>query len=109
MGRRSIAMGTSRSVVIDSILKTLTKLLVPISPRFNNQYNYNKSNSGEGTSRNMNIDNNPELWNKSDLQLITWLLLFLSVCLDDSTDKKDKCKYCLRSADLLKATFLHSF
>ncbi|KAL5282756.1 BIRC6 family protein [Megaselia abdita] len=90
MGRRSIAMGTCRSVVIDSILKTLTKLLVPISPKFNNQYNYNQSNSGEGTSRNANIENNPELWNKSDLQLITWLLLFLSVCLDDSTDKKDK-------------------
>lgn len=86
-------MGTCRSVVIDSILKTLTKLLVPISPKFNNQYNYNQSNSGEGTSRNVNIDNNPELWNKSDLQLITWLLLFLSVCLDDSADKKDKCKY----------------
>lgn len=93
MGRRSIAMGTCRSVVIDSILKTLTKLLVPMSPKFNNQFAYTKSDSGEGTSQNFDDNKNNELWNKSDLQLITWLLLFLSVCLDDSSDKKDKCKY----------------
>ncbi|KAL9897854.1 dual E2 ubiquitin-conjugating enzyme/E3 ubiquitin-protein ligase BIRC6-like isoform 3-T4 [Glossina fuscipes fuscipes] len=83
LGRRSIAMGTCRSIVIDAILKTLAKLLAPISPHYQEAsevglYPVNNESSSGG------------LWSKSDLQLISWLLLFLSVCLDDSNDRKDK-------------------
>ncbi|XP_054081324.1 baculoviral IAP repeat-containing protein 6 isoform X3 [Zeugodacus cucurbitae] len=87
LGRRSIAMGTCRSIVIDAVLKTLAKLLAPISPRYQ-----------ESQASATRIDDADEsggasaggLWSKSDLQLITWLLLFLSVCLDDSNERKDK-------------------
>lgn len=77
-------MGTCRSIVIDAILKTLAKLLAPISPHYQEAsevglYPVNNESSSGG------------LWSKSDLQLISWLLLFLSVCLDDSNDRKDKC------------------
>uniref|UniRef100_T1GAL7 Uncharacterized protein n=1 Tax=Megaselia scalaris TaxID=36166 RepID=T1GAL7_MEGSC len=48
-------------------LLTLTKLLVPMSPKFNNQFAYTKSDSGEGTSQNFDDNKNNELWNKSDL------------------------------------------
>ncbi|XP_055907013.1 baculoviral IAP repeat-containing protein 6 isoform X1 [Eupeodes corollae] len=81
LGRRSIAMGTCRSIVIDAILKTLAKLLAPISPRY--QANESPLHMDRG-------ENSADLWSKSDLQLVTWLLLFLSVCLDDSVEKKDK-------------------
>ena len=82
LGRRSISMGNCRSIVIDSILKTLAKLLAPISPRYHDSNGAGINSSGvESGSSN--------LCAKSDLQLITWLLLFLSVCLDD---RKDKCK-----------------
>lgn len=77
-------MGACRSIVIDAILKTLAKLLAPISPRYNRNENLRDGESSQSTSS--------SLWSKSDLQLITWLLLFLSVCLDGSTEKKDKCK-----------------
>ncbi|XP_037945587.1 baculoviral IAP repeat-containing protein 6-like isoform X2 [Teleopsis dalmanni] len=80
LGRRSIAMGSCRSIVIDAILKTLAKLLAPISPRY--QQTYDNADRYK--------DNSGNLWLKSDLQLITWLLLFLSVCLDDNNDHKDK-------------------
>ena len=75
-------MGTCRSIVIDAVLKTLAKLLAPISPRFQEA---NESADSMGAAGNGN------LWTKTDLQLITWLLLFLSVCLDDN-ERKDKCK-----------------
>ncbi|XP_075144573.1 BIR repeat containing ubiquitin-conjugating enzyme [Haematobia irritans] len=81
LGRRSISMGNCRSIVIDAILKTLAKQLAPISPRYQ-----------EATSSGLNMSNaetssGGSLCTKSDLQLITWLLLFLSVCLDDRKDK----------------------
>lgn len=83
-------MGTCRSIVIDAVLKTLAKLLAPISPRYQ-----------ESQATATRIDDTDDsggassggLWSKSDLQLITWLLLFLSVCLDDSNERKDKCMY----------------
>lgn len=76
-------MGNCRSIVIDSVLKTLAQLLAPISPRYQEATGGGFNMSGmEGDTSN--------LCAKSDLQLITWLLLFLSVCLDD---RKDKCKY----------------
>lgn len=65
-------MGSCRIVVIDSILKTLATLLVPLSG---------------------SIDDNLDVTgSKTDFQLISWLLLFLSVCIDDSADKKDQSK-----------------
>lgn len=89
LGRRSIAMGTCRSIVIDAILKSLAKLLAPISSKFQGMVMdtttiNNATENGGGSSA--------TLWTKTDLQLISWLLLFLSVCLDDCTDRKDKCK-----------------
>lgn len=74
-------MGNCRSIVIDSVLKTLAKLLAPISPRYQDA-------SGTGFTSTGMQPNASNLCAKSDLQLITWLLLFLSVCLDD---RKDKC------------------
>ncbi|XP_073817547.1 BIR repeat containing ubiquitin-conjugating enzyme isoform X2 [Musca autumnalis] len=81
LGRRSISMGNCRSIVIDAILKTLAKQLAPISPRYQ-----------EATASGLNMADAEtssigSLCTKSDLQLITWLLLFLSVCLDDRKDK----------------------
>lgn len=64
MGRKSIAMGANRSMVIDHVLKSLALHLMPLS----------KLVTG-GLNRPM--------WAKTDLQHISWLLLFLSVCLDD--------------------------
>lgn len=65
-------MGSCRIVVIDSILKTLATLLVPLS-----------------SSITENVD---VTGSKTDFQLISWLLLFLSVCIDDGVDKKDPSK-----------------
>jgi len=84
LGRRSIAMGACRSIVIDAVLKTLVKLLAPISPHYKYQ------SEQPSTSANA-ADRNAAMGTTSDLQLITWLLLFLSVCLDDN-ERKDKCK-----------------
>ncbi|XP_036324883.1 baculoviral IAP repeat-containing protein 6 isoform X2 [Rhagoletis pomonella] len=87
LGRRSIAMGTCRSIVIDAVLKTLAKLLAPISPRYQERQaagSRMEESDGGGDA------GSGGLWAKSDLQLITWLLLFLSVCLDDSNERKDK-------------------
>ncbi|KAM7359256.1 BIR repeat containing ubiquitin-conjugating enzyme isoform 2-T2 [Cochliomyia hominivorax] len=80
LGRRSISMGNCRSIVIDSVLKTLAKLLTPISPRY-------QEATGDGFDISGIESNTSNLCAKSDLQLITWLLLFLSVCLDDRKDK----------------------
>ncbi|KMZ04446.1 baculoviral IAP repeat-containing protein 6 isoform X6 [Drosophila simulans] len=82
LGRRSIAMGACRSIVIDAVLKTLVKLLAPISPHYKFQ------SEQPSTSANA-ADRNAAMGTTSDLQLITWLLLFLSVCLDDN-ERKDK-------------------
>lgn len=77
LGRKSIAISSTRgAVVIDAILKTLATLLTSMrSTTINEQNHYN------------NI-----IGNKIDFQLISWLLLFLSVCLDDGIDKKDQGK-----------------
>ncbi|XP_068153762.1 baculoviral IAP repeat-containing protein 6 isoform X3 [Drosophila tropicalis] len=83
LGRRSIAMGACRSIVIDAVLKTLVKLLAPISPYYKFQ------TEQPSTSANA-AERNAAMGTTSDLQLITWLLLFLSVCLDDNTERKDK-------------------
>lgn len=63
-------MGSCRIVVIDSILKTLATLLVPLS---------------SSIAENVDVTGS-----KTDFQLISWLLLFLSVCIDDGVDKKDQ-------------------
>lgn len=65
LGRKSITMGPARSTVLDAILKTLATLLVPLS-----------------TTATRGIDDDGDTEN-TDFQLISWLLLFLSVCLDD--------------------------
>lgn len=65
-------MGSCRIVVIDSILKTLATLLVPLS---------------SSIAENLDVTGS-----KTDFQLISWLLLFLSVCIDDGVDKKDQSK-----------------
>lgn len=90
LGRRSIAMGTCRSIVIDAILKSLAKLLAPISSKVQGKGFGFPANAAESGSSSVGSSDN--LWTKTDLQLISWLLLFLSVCLDDCSDRKDKCK-----------------
>ncbi|TDG43863.1 hypothetical protein AWZ03_009727 [Drosophila navojoa] len=83
LGRRSIAMGACRSIVIDAVLKTLVKLLAPISPHY-------KFQSEQPSTSASAAERNAAMGSTSDLQLITWLLLFLSVCLDDNNERKDK-------------------
>lgn len=85
LGRRSIAMGACRSIVIDAVLKTLVKLLAPISPHY-------KFQSEQPSTSASAAERSAAMGSTSDLQLITWLLLFLSVCLDDNNERKDKCK-----------------
>lgn len=85
LGRKSISMGTCRSIVIDAILKSIATLLVPLSRTYN-----------QGMS----------LWSTTDLNLLGWLLLFLSVCLD-GVDKKDqsqsKWDFMSGEADMVKS------
>ncbi|XP_055530487.1 baculoviral IAP repeat-containing protein 6 isoform X3 [Wyeomyia smithii] len=69
LGRKSISMGSCRSVVIDAILKSLATLLAPLS-----------TNSSSGLN----------IWCNTDLNLLGWILLFLSVCLDDGTSESKK-------------------
>ncbi|XP_058811824.1 baculoviral IAP repeat-containing protein 6 isoform X3 [Topomyia yanbarensis] len=71
LGRKSISMGSCRTIVIDAILKSLATLLAPLS-----------QNSTSGLN----------IWCNTDLNLLGWILLFLSVCLDDGTveGKKDQ-------------------
>lgn len=61
LGRKSIALVPSRPSIIDAMLRALAIQLVPISSA-------------------ASVD--PKA--RADHQLISWLLLFLSVCLDDS-------------------------
>lgn len=58
LGRKSLIAGVNRSSVIDAMVRTLGKLLAPLS--------------------------NPQASdiNHLDITLIGWVLLFLSVCLD---------------------------
>lgn len=72
LGRKSISMGASRSRVIDAILKAIAELLVPISS---------------------SVDAGLGIWPNTDLTQLSWLLLFLSVCSDNSGDKKDSATY----------------
>ncbi|XP_043255701.1 baculoviral IAP repeat-containing protein 6 [Colletes gigas] len=58
LGRKSLIAGVNRSSVIDAMVRTLGKLLTPLS---------NAQTSGA---------------NRLDITLIGWVLLFLSVCLD---------------------------
>ncbi|XP_065072528.1 baculoviral IAP repeat-containing protein 6 isoform X2 [Ochlerotatus camptorhynchus] len=71
LGRKSISMGTCRSIVIDAVLKSLATLLAPLA-----------QNSASGLN----------IWCNTDLNLLGWILLFLSVCLDDGMvdGKKDQ-------------------
>lgn len=78
-------MGACRSIVIDAVLKTLVKLLAPISPHY-------KFQSEQPSTSASAAERSAAMGSTSDLQLITWLLLFLSVCLDDNNERKDKCK-----------------
>lgn len=72
LGRKSIMLGTDRSLVIDHVLKTLAKYLIPLSKN--------------AKAADVNCP-----WMKTDMQLIGWLMLFLSVCLDDNgSDRKDQ-------------------
>uniref|UniRef100_A0A336MXH4 CSON002646 protein n=1 Tax=Culicoides sonorensis TaxID=179676 RepID=A0A336MXH4_CULSO len=72
LGRKSISMGVSRTRVIDSILKAIAELLVPLST---------------------SVDAGLGIWPNTDLTQLSWLLLFLSVCSDDGTEKKDTATY----------------
>ncbi|XP_076283788.1 BIR repeat containing ubiquitin-conjugating enzyme isoform X2 [Lasioglossum baleicum] len=56
LGRKSLIAGVNRSSVIDAMVRTLGKLLAPLSA--------------------------PQNANRLDITLIGWVLLFLSVCLD---------------------------
>lgn len=66
-------MGACRTLLIDAILKAVAELLIPLSE------NYTSSGLG--------------IWPQVDLTQLSWLLLFLSVCSDDSNDKKDTTNY----------------
>jgi baculoviral IAP repeat-containing protein 6 (apollon) len=70
--------------VIDSILKTIATLLAPMSSSF---------------------DNRLGVWRNTDLVLLSWLLLFLSVCLDDTSEKKENSnpRWDFMSGDIVKA------
>lgn len=70
LGRKSISMGTCRTLLVDSILKAIAELLVPLS-----------QNTTAG------------LWHNTDLTQLSWLLLFLSVCSDDGPEKKESNNY----------------
>lgn len=72
LGRKSISMGVSRTRVIDSILKAIAQLLVPLST---------------------SVDAGLGIWPNTDLTQLSWLLLFLSVCSDDGSEKKDTATY----------------
>ncbi|CAG9807884.1 unnamed protein product [Chironomus riparius] len=84
LGRKSIQLNTCRTIVLDSILKTVANLLAPLS----NEY-----------------ENHLQIWKNTDLTLLSWLLLFLSVCLDDNNDKKDNLnpRWDFMSGDIAKA------
>lgn len=63
LGRKSLIAGANKSSVVDAMVRTLGRLLAPIS-------------NGQASSS-----------NSLDTTLIGWVLLFLSVCLDTSTQQ----------------------
>lgn len=83
LGRKSIQIGTCRTIVIDAILKTIANL-VPMSS---------------------NPENRLGIWRNTDLTLLSWLLLFLSVCLDDNNERKENSnpRWDFMSGDIVKA------
>jgi baculoviral IAP repeat-containing protein 6 (apollon) len=83
LGKKSISHGVSRTIVIDSILKTIANLLAPLASR----------------------ENHLGVWRNTDLVLLSWLLLFLSVCLEDSSEKKENSspRWDFMSGDMVKA------
>lgn len=83
LGRKSIYQGACRTIVIDAILKTIANLLAPLS----------------------NFENRLGVWRNTDLVLLSWLLLFLSVCLDDNSEKKENSspRWDFMSGDMVKA------
>lgn len=74
LGRKSLIAGANKSSVVDAMVRTLGKLLVPLS--------------NDQSSNSIPLDNT----------LIGWILLFLSVCLDTTaahytlSDENDKSK-----------------
>lgn len=74
LGRKSITLVPTRPTVIDAMLRALATQLVPLS-----------TTNGDAADPNA----------RADHQLISWLMLFLSVCLDDAaatttaTEKKE--------------------
>lgn len=52
-----------------------------------------------------NPDNRLGIWRNTDLTLLSWLLLFLSVCLDDSNERKENSnpRWDFMSGDIVKA------
>lgn len=86
LGRKSIYMGACRTIVIDAVLKTIATLLAPLSSNF---------------------DNRLGVWRNTDLVLLSWLLLFLSVCLDENSEKKESVSprwdFMSGEADMVKA------
>lgn len=83
LGKKSIYQGACRTIVIDAILKTIANLLAPLS----------------------NFENRLGVWRNTDLVLLSWLLLFLSVCLDDNSEKKENSspRWDFMSGDMVKA------
>lgn len=81
LGRKSISMGTCRSIVIDAVLKTLAKLLAPLSPRY--VHTVNPIDPAADYQFVTSVSSG------TDMQLLSWLLLFLSVCIDDGVGKKN--------------------
>ncbi|XP_054283105.1 baculoviral IAP repeat-containing protein 6 [Macrosteles quadrilineatus] len=69
LGRKSLCGGASRSTVIDSVLKTLLMQLTPLA----------LTNLSPGF-----------LQSNMDLPLISWLLLFLSQCLDSTPNSSEE-------------------
>lgn len=77
LGRKSMTLPTHRttSSVIDEILKALAIQLVPLAPP--------RRRSDDNGDDGNNIFEPFEADRNADHQLISWLLLFLSLCLDD--------------------------
>lgn len=81
LGRR----GNPRSRVLDAALLALLQLLAPIAP-------VNETNaSGSNKQQQLDEDELSPLSAKIDLSLLSWLLLYLSACLDDGRDINSIC------------------
>ncbi|XP_075222220.1 BIR repeat containing ubiquitin-conjugating enzyme isoform X2 [Lycorma delicatula] len=104
--RKSLSGGASRSVVMDSVLKTILQLLEPLGHSLDSE-----SDAAAGPSSTNNISAG-FLCSRMDLPLISWLLLFLSQCLDSQPnfylfdDMPDKIKNCRSNGPLSRWDFL---